>query len=995
VPLQEQYVELPLTGGIDEKSNKEGDVSGLFALENYEYDDTDSIRWRHGFVRQAAWTANQPHALVKAGNSLAAVDGSGTVSFFNGTVPLGTTATINPTSHVSRGTFWNGYRVYACEVSASDGYFLVALAEYVENSGGWTRQVSWKLVDRTTDTVVSSGTIAGTGDGAYYPRCAYLSTDNVFQLYWVQGTMSAACTLKAITIKIVVGPNVFATTTVDTDVRANTSGILLDVASFSSGSYATFLKFSATNMRVVLLNSSGTVAATFNDTTSTYSSVNGGPAISVSPTNDEVTVIYGDGSDVHASVYPKNLASRTRGTKGGTPVYTGSGAFFGTFAACPQSSTSHLVVVLVQIATGDNLTRTYDASSNAVVAVATTKACTVVTKPFVAEGQVYAGFQLNNAQTSGFPNVLVCDVMNPGAHGQFAFDEAGLGIGTSSVFQINNGNTFLTACVVNEETADAQNSTVPVGRVRVVEMTMALAALPAANLNEIGFVGGSLPRVWDGTSFSLAGFVVAPTAPALTTFGTGLTGAYSYCVLYEFSDAKGNIGVSPVSHIASITLSNQGVTAAVAVPVLADPGRPIRVKLYRTVAGGSTFNLAQVVVVTSAGTVSITDNVSDTTLASAEVLYTTGNALESELLPPIASLVSHGNRLFGLRSDDPRTIAFTQEATDPFLPRWNAVLTLRVDNEGGDPRALASLDDKVVVFQDNQITAFTGTGPDGTGAGSYSVPEVVARGVGVDANNVFSVCTIPDGVLFRHGSGIYMLDRSLAVSPVGLPVQRTLGTHAIVRARYLASRHQAWFILDDGSILVLDTRYQRWSHFTFTFAATFIDVLEVAGTVYALAVNAGAAQTEVWKLDTTTYVDKADGSTPSYFSHVVKLAWFRGAGRNGAQRLWKIGLHGELVNGAGVAVTIDAYTQNGRELAKNADTRDTSFSFASLAAYPAGGLRLPVRLVTQRCDAFRCDITTTPSTTDVEGLRLNKVSYTYGVEDAKGKAPVGRRPSAT
>lgn len=141
-------------------------------------------------------------------------------------------------------------------------------------------------------------------------------------------------------------------------------------------------------------------------------------------------------------------------------------------------------------------------------------------------------------------------------------------------------------------------------------------------------------------------------------------------------------------------------------------------------------------------------------------------------------------------------------------------------------------------------------------------------------------------------------------------------------------------------------------------------------------------------------MDKADGTTATYFAQKIKQAWFRGAGRNGQQRLWGVGLHGEVVSGTGMTVTIDAYTQKNQENLKNDSVADNHYAWTTMGSFPAGGFTLPARMVTQRCSAFRLDITFT-RTSDVEGLRLNTVSYKYGTEPGKGKAPLGRKPSAS
>lgn len=996
MPLQEQYVELPLTGGLDEKANKEGAVNGFLQLDNYEFsDDADSLRPRHGFKRVELFTTSNEHGFVSSGDAYTRVSSG--------------------LSHRSLGTTWNGRRVLSSDSAVSASQILVVTEEYLETeSTDWTstypnRLVTWALRDRTTWKAVATGSESGTGTGAFSPR-AVLDTDgSTFLLLWCEGTLGsggAGCTLK---VDKITNAGSVSTVTISTNVASEVHtahGSGFDAWTSSGGLGATVIAWNSTdgNIKLAKFTAAGGVTTTFNDTTSTTGSA---CTVAVTVLGTTVVVLYSDSSNIHASVYPGSIASRTRGTKGGTPVFAGSNKSVTLASDSPGTTT----VWCACSSSNGLMCTTYDTANNNLAGGSTTKRMAPVTKVF---NTSYVGVQYFDTidLTTSFPSILIVDLTQIGLVGQVAFEESTMVAGTEvsvlpSVAGEHLVGPFTLTVPVTEETPDAVSIGVPVCRARTVELTLATGLLPTAKLCNVGFVVGSFPRIWDGTSFKPAAAPAVALPPTLSSTGTGLTGTFAYCVVLEYSDAFGNIQVSPPSVVSTITVTNKTIVAVIDVPkslfVAGFTGTVVRTKLYRTTNAGSTFYLVRSFI-QSSESLTVNDALADATLSSYEIIYTTSE-LASELGPPLLALTPHRNRLFGIRSDNPRTIAYTQETTDPELPRWNSVLTLEVDNTAGDPIALASLDDKVLVFQRDQIVAVNGQGPDRAGSGAFSIPEVVARGVGVNAANRNSVVVFPDGVMFRHTSGIYAIGRDLSVQPVGLAIQRTLGPADVWCARYFPSRHQVWMLLDPATytgggtcpILVFDVRYGRWSTFTPSFT-NVRDAIEVAGVVYVLEASAtNGVSGRVFQLDTTSFVDKLDGTTPTYLPLTVQLPWFRGAGRNGTQRLRRIGLHGQAVNGTGVGVVVDTYTQKNQELAKNAEVADSHYAFGAslIGALPAGGFSLPLRVATQRCSAFRLKITITPTSTDAESLRLTSISMSYGAEPAKGKAPVGRKPTAS
>lgn len=1033
--LQEQYIELPLTGGLDESANREGNVNGFLQLDNYDFRDSDSVARRYGFQRLATWTQYNEQGLVAAGDGLAVVSGAGFRPVMSdGT--LGAQVPTYPLTSRSVRTLWSGARVLATDSACSTTYMFVASCVLVEGattswaSSTTVRKIQWQILELATGVVANSGEITGSSVGAFNPRVVLDQGGSAFIMFWMEGT-AAAAPVKYLTITPGIG-NSPTTTTIDTGTTDTTLAMALDAVTIPGDkTYFAFVKPTGGNHIVVGKVAISNSLVTLDDTSTVATSSNHNVvAIVAHPSNNEVTVLYsGTSVRVDASVYPKTLASRTRNTTGVVTHSGGGGSLH--LAAIIESTSTHVVRVVSGGDLGDLMVSTYDSSSGTVVAKPGLTGSTLVTKPFATSDGLdfLVGLAPWDSNLTGWPAVMAVSVAaNPGVrYGQIAYDESiatnslafAYYAGPSSVSGDGQANAWRVVIPVTDETYDSASKgslAFPVCRARVVELSaVASTPLPTAQLGRVGFVGGSVPRVWDGRAVSPAAFTASPAAPFVSVSGTGLTGAYSWCVVLEYTDATGNIQVSPPSPVYSLVMANQGASIALDFSTSEWASRTTRCKVYRTAAAGSTFNLIRTFVITAA-TATVTDTASDATISTAETIYTTGNVLDSALVPPLLSLIAHRNRLVGLNAMDPRTVFFSKETFDPFLPQWAAELSFRVDNSAGDPTALASIDDKILVFQADQIVGVNGQGPDATGGnGLFSLPEVVARGVGVNYANRGSVCVFPDGVMFRHRSGIYAINGQLQVQPIGLQIQRTLGNATVLSARYFPSRHQVWVFLDattyTGSgncpILVYDVRYGRWATFSCTTAAGSMtharDGVEVNGVVYILdASGVNGVDAHLFKYNTARFYDTFDADAASYFPQSIQPGWFRGAGNSGYERLYRVGLHGELVAGSNMVITVATYTQKNEQAGKNPETPDNTYTFSgtTLSGLPGGGFSQTLRVVTQRCSAFRCKITitptdTSPATNNAEGVHLTKLSYMYGVEPGKGKTPSGRKPSAS
>ena len=335
--------------------------------------------------------------------------------------------------------------------------------------------------------------------------------------------------------------------------------------------------------------------------------------------------------------------------------------------------------------------------------------------------------------------------------------------------------------------------------------------------------GGAL-FAYDGLGPVEAGFHLFPedlSAVDVSTGGSMADGTYQYKALYEWADNYGQIHRSAPSVALTVVLtggtSTQKVT--VTVPYLrltrkADPRGDVSVVLYRTDDAGTVFR--RVTSITSptyndpsADSVDIEDTNADSSLASNELLYTTGGVLEN-IGPPAGSLIAVSKtRVFMGGTEDGYRIIYSKEHIRGEGAEFNDALEIRLSPTGGRETALAVMDERLIVFRESRIEYIPGDGPDNTGANnSFGKPQEVTTDVG--CTNPSSIVTTPEGLMFESDKGIYLLTRSFQVRFVGAAVEDHKDL-TISSADLMKGENQVVFLTSDGSALVYNYFFDVWS----------------------------------------------------------------------------------------------------------------------------------------------------------------------------------------
>lgn len=340
----------------------------------------------------------------------------------------------------------------------------------------------------------------------------------------------------------------------------------------------------------------------------------------------------------------------------------------------------------------------------------------------------------------------------------------------------------------------------------------------AGNLHMVG----GLLQSYDGASITETGFAVFPEGVVATetAIGTGTltAGDYFYSVVYAWIDNDGQIHRSAPSIASQINIAAGPSSVQLTIPTLRiSKKQNVFIEIYRTEVNGTIFykttsNTSLLLNDPTVDTVTYTDNRSNTSLLSGELLYTTGGILENISPPPSSIIVNWKNRLVIKSSDDANTLWYSKVRTEGSPVEFSDLLTLNVDPVGGDITALGVLDDKLVIFKESSIHMLAGDGPNNLGEQSdFPLPQLVVGDAGcIDVN---SIVTTPLGLMFKSQKGIYLLDRGLSVSYIGSEVER-YNSQRITSGKLIPNVNQVRFTTESDLCLVYDYLFQQWSTFT-------------------------------------------------------------------------------------------------------------------------------------------------------------------------------------
>ncbi|MCP4948850.1 MAG: hypothetical protein GY923_15240 [Aestuariibacter sp.] len=419
----------------------------------------------------------------------------------------------------------------------------------------------------------------------------------------------------------------------------------------------------------------------------------------------------------------------------------------------------------------------------------------------------------------------------------------------------------------------------------------------AVSDKDISFGAGVIHQ-YDGDAAELGFHLYPEEIPTVVKANTGgnlADGTYNYKTTYEWYDRYGQVHRSAPSlaeevvHAAATDANKTTITIMRSSMIDTKKLENCKVVLYRTEESGTTYYRVDDAYLTKTGTtlITIVDTTIDSSLIGGELLYTTGNVLENDAPPASNVLAMSGNRLWVAPYDDVGLLWHSKIKAVNTGFEFNAALTVRHD-VGGAITAIADMDGKLIIFKRTSIYYLYGQGPNALGQGVFSPVQSISVDVGcVDQR---SVVAYSRGIVFKSEKGIKLLDRSMQIADIGVPVD-DYDSSDVKSASLLEQKNQLRFGLSTGECLMFDYLVNQWS--VFTNHTNIIDaVLYSKGYVW-LSSDAIAHQEDNTGTDESTAIGL-----------VVDTAWIRIAQLQGVQRVYFIELLGEYTGTGNIVIDI-------------------------------------------------------------------------------------------
>ena len=525
----------------------------------------------------------------------------------------------------------------------------------------------------------------------------------------------------------------------------------------------------------------------------------------------------------------------------------------------------------------------------------------VVTKPFTYGGQFYANLYAKYTAQQTYFTVNLTSISVAAMHGyRNAWTSSG---STRTCVEVDNptaGKFYFNLPIAYKflSSATARAGASSFG----CDFASAKRALFAEGNQSTYFIGGVGQKL-DGKQVVEANFVLYPEITGATPGAVGASGmdngTYSYIAVFEASDRNGNTDRSTTSiAVSATTVAGPGlgkVTLTIDHLTLSQVGITSSpntmqgiVSIFRTTANtqATYYFIGSVRMDRTASNFTYVDQANDSTIGANRVLYTAGGVLDRE--PPLPSLqmVVHHGRVFGISSAD-RKVVFYSGQFGPGEGVWfSSFQQFRVE-PGGDITALASLDDKLVIWKSDRIFKIIGDGVNALGQNSsLSDPALISGDAG--CGDPRSLVTTPDGVMFQSPKGMYMISRAEQVMYAGQAADRYWASYTnVVAANMLPDRREVRFELSGpipplatplGQKVVLNYQDAKWTtHRNYLDAAAASAV--VVNGVYYWATAGGHVYAE-----NNGFLDP----NSTYIPSTLETGWIQAAGPQGFCRYGRV-----------------------------------------------------------------------------------------------------------
>lgn len=405
---------------------------------------------------------------------------------------------------------------------------------------------------------------------------------------------------------------------------------------------------------------------------------------------------------------------------------------------------------------------------------------------------------------------------------------------------------------------------------------------------------------------------------------------------------------------------------ALTVPTLrvTNKSTPINITVYRTIGNGTVlFKIGTVQNNPFLDSVNFYDTLSDYQITANNQIYTTGNVVDNICAPASSLITTYNNRQILVPSESPLKFWFSQQVVPGTPVEFSDILINNIDQRGGDITAVGVMDDKLIMFKQNNLLYLVGQGPDFAGNSSdYNSGTLIVSPVG--CTNQKSLVQMPNGLMFQASSnnGIWLLTRDLGVQYIGADVE-AFNSSTVTSAQLIPNATEVRFTLSNNTILVYDYYVGKWD----------IDT-NLSGTDSCLFQNQFTflnSNGTVLQEAPGTYTDNGNAINQGYTT-----SWLSFAGLQGYQRVYELDLLGQWYSSHNLIVQF-AYNFN-------SSITQTSTIPVSTSTNP---YQFRVYLDTQKCEAVQITITEQQTGTFGQGLSLSGLNFIVGKKKGHYKMP--------
>lgn len=536
-------------------------------------------------------------------------------------------------------------------------------------------------------------------------------------------------------------------------------------------------------------------------------------------------------------------------------------------------------------------------------------------------------------------------------------------------------------------------TTTPGGCTRANILLTKASQVPHLRFGNAVYIGGSLPRIYDGQEMVEAGHNIFPEGGTVAaSAGSNLgVGQYQYKLVYSWMNARGEIQRSVPCPAITVNISSGANQAAtVTFPTQRLCGRDIvgisktQLEVYRTEVNGLNFYRVSSVTaplindITVASLNFVDNSVTDAQLISNELIYTTGGINDNPAPPAFQLACDHKTRMIIAGLDNPYEYRSSSVTISGEMLRWNESWGGFVPPSTGPITGVASMDGNLYLFTTLAAYVVPGDGPDLLGNNNWVPPQ---RVMSVDSGptSAQSLLVAPDGIWFQAAKGLSRLGRDLSFVYAGADVEAYSQNLTVRTAILRPEFEQLWFHADQGTdsafgsavVLVWDYHYNQWSALTGSISQTFgaQSVCYFQG-LYTRVNSAGVV------LQENQSHFKQNGN---FIFTVVETEWIKFAGIQGFMRAQRAILLGTYWTD--FTITWDAaYSYAGTNPTSPTYNALDTIAFVGNGVFSAGGpfqLRRLLRI--QKCEAVKFRFTDSALNGSGQGMALTDLSMILGV----------------